>query len=113
LFRLVRYIPQSDRLEDTILKGICCSGNCSSSGFYSRGNVCQCTRCLGNVFSFLDNTLISSLAIGRYRNNAYKAVARQWTSLYALSRKRVLKSRCLAMDVRSDILAFRRHTTIF
>jgi hypothetical protein len=45
VFCLVCYIPQSNGLEDTFLKGIHCSGNCSSSGFQSRGNVCQCTCC--------------------------------------------------------------------
>jgi hypothetical protein len=60
-----------------------------------------CLHCLGNVFSFLRNTLILFLTIG-CSGDVYWVVARQWTSLYALSRKRVLTSRCLAMDARSD-----------
>jgi hypothetical protein len=72
-----------------------------------------CLRCSWNVFSCLGNSLILFLAIDCYGDNAYRAGFRQWTSLYALSRKRVLTSRCLAMDAPSDILAFRRHATLY
>jgi hypothetical protein len=73
-------------------------------------NACLC--CLGNMFSFLDNTLILSPATCYFGDNVYWAVARQWTSLYVLSEKHVLTENCLAMNDRSDMLSFRRHATL-
>jgi hypothetical protein len=72
VFRLVCYIPQLGRLEDTFFKG-----------FVSRISLCISSwsiHCCGNVFSFLGNMLILSLA-------------------YWLLREQRLLSRCPAMDV--------------
>jgi hypothetical protein len=99
LFCPLCYIRQSDGLGDTLFKGavsrVLCSGsycihycgNRPSSGFHFRRNVC------------------------------YICVV-AWTCLIVAQitmQKPWLPSRCLTMDARSDsdILAFRRHATIY
>jgi hypothetical protein len=51
LSSLISYLLQSGGLEDIFFMGIRCSGICSSPGFHSRGNVCQCTHCRVYVFT--------------------------------------------------------------
>jgi hypothetical protein len=52
-FSDLKYLLQSEELEDTFLKVIRCSGTCSSSGFHSHGNVWKCTRCRIYVFAIV------------------------------------------------------------
>jgi hypothetical protein len=105
------YSLQSNGLEDSFLKGIRCSGNCSSSGLNSRGNVCQCTRsrvkvlkrCLGNVV-FCVPCCMENIFTEPLSNNG---------RLCMRCLGNVFKSRCLVTGARSDIWAFRRHAAVW
>jgi hypothetical protein len=112
MFRLVSYLLQPDGLGDTFVKGLRCSGNCSSSGLHSHGNVCQCMRC--RVYNFrLGNNVFIVPCMGNIVTEPLSSNGlRCCVFLTALSQKLILTSRCLAMDAHSDILPFRRHATI-
>jgi hypothetical protein len=124
---------QSDGLEDTFLKGIRCSRNCSSFGFHSRGNVCQrmCCRvyncrlgndvftvpcCMGNVTTeplSSNGLLFCAFPTAHFRlsDSVYRVLLSN--GLFELVvRPRVLTSHWLGTNARSDILTFRWHATI-